>query len=200
MRSCGTNATLEILSAVTNHVILWAPSVGRSGWAMAPERHPAVGRSVELLFHPLSAPCRVNLAGYQVGGPVGRPLIVTTATLRSLCSSQTRCTSAWAKRRRWKRQCCRAAGSRYSRARDRTGEVWVCNRNKSELRSCVKVEVAVLGCPSLTVLVVYANVKQHWTWAWNKSPSGRHKQFHRSTCRFRQQYALLNLSSEGVKL
>ena len=31
----------------------------------------------------------------------------------------------------------------------------------SELRSCVKVEVAVLGSPSLTVLMVSADVKQH---------------------------------------
>ena len=32
-----------------------------------------------------------------------------------------------------------------------------------ELRSCVKVEVAVLGSPSLTVLTVSVDVKQHWT-------------------------------------
>ena len=31
----------------------------------------------------------------------------------------------------------------------------------SELRSCVKVEVAVLGSPSLLVLTVPADVKQH---------------------------------------
>ena len=31
----------------------------------------------------------------------------------------------------------------------------------SELRSCVKVEVAVLGSPSLTVLVVSVDVMQH---------------------------------------
>ena len=31
----------------------------------------------------------------------------------------------------------------------------------SELRSCVKVEVAVLGFPSLTVLVVSVDVKHH---------------------------------------
>ena len=31
----------------------------------------------------------------------------------------------------------------------------------SELRSCVKVEVAVLGSPSLTVLLVSVDVKQH---------------------------------------
>ena len=30
-----------------------------------------------------------------------------------------------------------------------------------ELRSCVKVEVAVLGSPSLTVLTVSVDVKQH---------------------------------------
>ena len=33
----------------------------------------------------------------------------------------------------------------------------------SELRSCGKVEVAVLGSPSLIVLVVSVDVKQHWT-------------------------------------
>ena len=34
--------------------------------------------------------------------------------------------------------------------------------NESELRSCVKVEVAVLGSPSLTVLImVSVDVKQH---------------------------------------
>ena len=33
----------------------------------------------------------------------------------------------------------------------------------SELRSCVKVEVAFLGSPSLTVLMVSVDVKQHWT-------------------------------------
>ena len=31
----------------------------------------------------------------------------------------------------------------------------------SEVRSCVKVEVAVLGSPSLIVLTVSVNVKQH---------------------------------------
>ena len=31
----------------------------------------------------------------------------------------------------------------------------------SELRSCVKVEVAVLGYPSLIVLMVSVDVKQH---------------------------------------
>ena len=31
----------------------------------------------------------------------------------------------------------------------------------SELRSCVKVEVAVLGSPSLTVLMVSVDVKRH---------------------------------------
>ena len=31
----------------------------------------------------------------------------------------------------------------------------------SELRSCVKVEVAVLGSPSLMVLMVSVDVKQH---------------------------------------
>ena len=31
----------------------------------------------------------------------------------------------------------------------------------SELRSCVTVEVAVLGSPSLTVLMVSVDVKQH---------------------------------------
>ena len=31
----------------------------------------------------------------------------------------------------------------------------------SELRSCVKVEVAILGSPTLTVLMVSVNVKQH---------------------------------------
>ena len=33
----------------------------------------------------------------------------------------------------------------------------------TELRSCVKVEVAVLGSPSLIVLTVSVDVKQHWT-------------------------------------
>ena len=32
---------------------------------------------------------------------------------------------------------------------------------RAELRSCVKVEVAVLGSPSLTVLMVSMDVKQH---------------------------------------
>ena len=31
----------------------------------------------------------------------------------------------------------------------------------TELRSCVKIEVAVLGSPSLTVLMVSVDVKQH---------------------------------------
>ena len=34
-------------------------------------------------------------------------------------------------------------------------------RRQSELRSCVKVEVAVLGSPSLIVLMVSVDVKQH---------------------------------------
>ena len=33
----------------------------------------------------------------------------------------------------------------------------------SDLRSCVKVEVAVPGSPSLTVLMISVDVKQHWT-------------------------------------
>ena len=33
----------------------------------------------------------------------------------------------------------------------------------TELRGCVKVEVAVLGSPSLIVLMVSVDVKQHWT-------------------------------------
>ena len=32
-----------------------------------------------------------------------------------------------------------------------------------ELRSCVKVEVVVLGSPSIIVLVVSVDEKQHWT-------------------------------------
>ena len=32
----------------------------------------------------------------------------------------------------------------------------------SELRSCVKVEVAVLGSPSVIVLMVSVDVKQYW--------------------------------------
>ena len=35
------------------------------------------------------------------------------------------------------------------------------NRGVSEFRSCVKVEVAVLGSPSLKVFVVSVDVKQH---------------------------------------
>ena len=34
-------------------------------------------------------------------------------------------------------------------------------RWSSELKNCVKVEVAVLGSPSLTSLVVSVDVKQH---------------------------------------
>ena len=33
----------------------------------------------------------------------------------------------------------------------------------SELRSCVKVEVVVLGSPSLIICTVSVDVKQHWT-------------------------------------
>ena len=36
------------------------------------------------------------------------------------------------------------------------------NCSISELRSCVKVEVAVLGSPPLTVLMVSVDVKQHF--------------------------------------
>ena len=35
----------------------------------------------------------------------------------------------------------------------------------AEFRSCVKVEVAVLGSPSLIILMVSVDVKQHWTWS-----------------------------------
>ena len=35
------------------------------------------------------------------------------------------------------------------------------NESSSEVRSCVKVEVAVLGSPSLTVLMVSVDGKQH---------------------------------------
>ena len=31
----------------------------------------------------------------------------------------------------------------------------------TELRSCVKVEVAILGSPSLISLMVYVDIKQH---------------------------------------
>ena len=34
---------------------------------------------------------------------------------------------------------------------------------RTELRSCVKVEVAVKGSPSLITLIVSVDVKQHWT-------------------------------------
>ena len=34
-------------------------------------------------------------------------------------------------------------------------------RRRAELRSCVKVEVDVLGSPSLIVLMVSVDVKQH---------------------------------------
>ena len=34
-------------------------------------------------------------------------------------------------------------------------------KQRSELRSCVKVEVAGLGCPSLTVRAVSVDVKHH---------------------------------------
>ena len=34
-------------------------------------------------------------------------------------------------------------------------------RQETELRSCVKVEVDVQGSPSLTVLMIYVDVKQH---------------------------------------
>ena len=37
----------------------------------------------------------------------------------------------------------------------------------TELRSCVKVEVAVLGSPTLIVRSVSVDVKQHWTWTSN---------------------------------
>ena len=36
-------------------------------------------------------------------------------------------------------------------------------RERTELMSCVKVEVAVLDSPSLIVLTVSVDVKQHWT-------------------------------------
>ena len=37
-------------------------------------------------------------------------------------------------------------------------------RLQSELSSCVKVEVAVLGSQSLIVLMASVNAKQYWTW------------------------------------
>ena len=36
-------------------------------------------------------------------------------------------------------------------------------RGRTELRSCVKVEVSVLGSPSLIVLMTSVDVRQHWT-------------------------------------
>ena len=33
----------------------------------------------------------------------------------------------------------------------------------TELRSCVKVGVAVLGSPSYVILMVFVDVKEHWT-------------------------------------
>ena len=32
----------------------------------------------------------------------------------------------------------------------------------SKCRSCAKIEVVVLGSPSITVLMVFVDVKQHW--------------------------------------
>ena len=51
----------------------------------------------------------------------------------------------------------------------------------SELRNCVKVEAAVLGSPSLIILMVSADVKQQWTWTFtlqslfSKFPQCRYK-------------------------
>ena len=39
-----------------------------------------------------------------------------------------------------------------------------CLSNFAKLRSCVKVQVAVLGSPSLIVLRASVDVKQHWNW------------------------------------
>ena len=38
----------------------------------------------------------------------------------------------------------------------------------SELRSCVEVEVAVLGSPSLIVRTVSVDVKQEGVWRWGE--------------------------------
>ena len=46
------------------------------------------------------------------------------------------------------------------------GSIYVMVRTilTTELRSCVAVELAVLGSPSLIVLMVSVDVKQHGTW------------------------------------
>ena len=41
-------------------------------------------------------------------------------------------------------------------------------KHDTQLRSCVKVEVAVLGFPFLIVLKVSVDVKEHWTGARHK--------------------------------
>ena len=46
----------------------------------------------------------------------------------------------------------------------------VTHRDKSEMRNCVNIEVAVLGSSSLTVRTVSVDVKQHWTEQMNVEP------------------------------
>ena len=43
----------------------------------------------------------------------------------------------------------------------------------SELRSCVKVEVDIVGSLYLIVLMVSVDIKQLWTWAWSKETLSR---------------------------
>ena len=45
----------------------------------------------------------------------------------------------------------------------------------TELRSCVRVLVAVLGSSSVTVLMVFVDVKQHWTWTYAPAQPTRYR-------------------------
>ena len=50
---------------------------------------------------------------------------------------------------------------------------------KTELRSCVKIEVVVLGSPSLIVPVISVDVRQHWTNVEKQSSGAVWKSFSR---------------------
>ena len=67
-------------------------------------------------------------------------------------------------------------------------------------RALVEIEVAVLGSPSLTVLMVAVDVRQHWTWTgfrdritWNNSPTTTFSRY-----KWEKEHELPTVHSNGI--
>ena len=96
----------------------------------------------------------------------GRPGLPVPNSPYSLCGRKATLNLAWIRAQ----GLCECRGGRTVEVAVPNGPYSLCGRKATlkwkaqELGSCVKVEVVVLGSPSLTVLMVSVDVKQHWTW------------------------------------